>query len=69
MVLLSRLIFNLRLENERAVIGGLSAISTRTLIAPRFLGNLTAELRMDVVEEEDVVVDDDDTHTTVLSSW
>jgi len=52
-VLLSRLILNLRTENERACRGSLPTMPLSTLsypspsrlVAPRFLGNLTADVR------------------------
>lgn len=54
-VLLSRLILNLRLENEYMVNGDyLKTNPSRMLFAPRILGNLTAELRdSDDVDDED----------------
>lgn len=56
-VLLSRLILNLRLENEYMVNGDyLKTNPSRMLFAPRFLGNLTAELR----DSDDVDGEDDD---------
>lgn len=56
-VLLSRLILNLRLENEYMVNGGyLQTIPSQMLFAPRILGNLTAELR----DSDDVDGEDDD---------
>lgn len=57
-VLLSRLILNLRLENEYIVNGDyLKTNPSRMLFAPRILGNLTAELR-DMADEDDDGGDD-----------
>ena len=44
MVLLSRLILNLRSESEYTADGAYCTRITRVLFAPKFLGNLTAEL-------------------------
>ena len=44
MVLLSRLILNLRSESEYTENGAYCTRITRVLIAPKFLGNLTAEI-------------------------
>lgn len=53
-VLLSRLILNLRLENEYIVNGDfLKTNPSRMLFAPRILGNLTAELRNMADEDDD----------------
>lgn len=55
-VLLSRLILNLRLENEYMVNGDyLKTNPSRMLFSPRILGNLTAELR----DSDDVDYGDD----------
>jgi len=57
-VLLSRLILNLRLENEYIINGDyLKTNPSRILFAPRILGNLTAELR-DMADEENNGEDD-----------
>ena len=44
MVLLSRLTLNLRSESDYTVNGAYCTRKTRVLIAPKFLGNLTAEI-------------------------
>lgn len=46
--MMSRLMLNLRVENERVTQGGLTAASiSRPVFAPRILGDFTAELRGD----------------------
>lgn len=55
-VLLSRLMLNLRLENECTIRGDFRSSSlapSRIVFAPRILGNLTAELRTDIEGTED----------------
>jgi len=50
-VLLSRLMLNLRLENECTIRGDFRSLNfetSRILFAPRILGNLTAEFRTDI---------------------